>query len=43
MSDLGSVWEDDTLRPGFRLPDSWDYADDQVPQWYQLWEQEGRI
>jgi len=29
----------------FELPQSWDYADDQIPQWYRDWElvsQEGR-
>jgi hypothetical protein len=23
----------------FEVPESWDYADDQIPRWYREWEQ----
>ncbi len=31
---------DTLLYSGVELPDSWEYADDLVPQWYQAWEAE---
>ncbi|EEU34813.1 uncharacterized protein NECHADRAFT_88423 [Fusarium vanettenii 77-13-4] len=28
-----------SIPQGFEMPQSWDYADDQIPEWYQEWEQ----
>ncbi|KAJ2990846.1 hypothetical protein NUW58_g2756 [Xylaria curta] len=29
--------------PDFELPQSWDYADDQIPRWYQEWEEKNSV